>query len=136
MPFFQPLVGQNVLRIILLDEVLNDGTRLPQFHACIRILNRRDAAVGIEVDKWFRLDFLEPDAHNLVWNAEFFENDHDLPRVRARSFGFVVNGTAITSSVIRWVNSRIDQTRIGFIIVDEAGNKLEVDSDEAATQML
>jgi hypothetical protein len=42
-----------VVLVVSIDKVFDDGSRLPERHARIRILNDRYTAIGIDFSEWF-----------------------------------------------------------------------------------
>lgn len=83
---------QPALRIILLDEVQDNGAALPQREPRVRVLDGGHAAVGVEGDEGRLLDVVEFEGDDFVGQAEFFEDDEDFVGVGARCLGGSVSG--------------------------------------------
>ena len=45
-----------VVLVVILDQVLEDGARLPESDTCIWVFNGRDTAIGVDVDIRLLLD--------------------------------------------------------------------------------
>jgi hypothetical protein len=71
------------LRVVLLDQVLNNGTRLPEREVLIGVLDRRHAAVGVQLDEVGALDFGELHVLEVVGEAHLLGEHADLGRVGA-----------------------------------------------------
>jgi len=76
-------IAQRVLRIVRLEQVLDDGAALPQREARVRVLERRHAAVGVQLFERGRLQLGELLHFGFVGEVQFVEDDGDLPRVGA-----------------------------------------------------
>jgi hypothetical protein len=90
----QPLLGEVgllgtgleadfALGVVLLDEVLDDGTRFPQCEVGVWVYDCGHAAVGVELGEGFALDVGELDIVQVVWDAELFSDHADLGGVGA-----------------------------------------------------
>jgi len=91
-----------VLLVLLLDEVEDDGTRLPEGEVGVGVLDGWQAAVWVDGEiRWF-LDVFPWDPNCLVRKAEFLKENLDLGRVRATSApefdGFELGGGAHSRS--------------------------------------
>lgn len=71
-----------VLLVVALDNVLDDGARLPQDEVVVvGVLDGRQAPVGVDLEKGRLLGVLDGDG--LVGDGELLEGDEDLARVGA-----------------------------------------------------
>lgn len=70
-----------VLGVILLNKVLDDGTRFPNGKASVGVLNGGHTAIGVDREVGLLLQFWEADVVNLIRQAEFFQKHDDLWRV-------------------------------------------------------
>ena len=73
-----------VLRVVALDEVLEDGAGLPEGDVGVGVVDGGDAAVGVDGEVFGLLDVREVDGVYFVGNAEFAEQDGDFGRVGAK----------------------------------------------------
>jgi hypothetical protein len=73
-----------IVRVVLLDQVLDYGARFPENEIGVRIFDGWVAAIGINVDEGLLLDVIEFEGVYIIWDAEFFEEDDDFPGVWAR----------------------------------------------------
>lgn len=79
------LQGQRVECIICLDEVLDDGARLPKSKIVIVWINYdRRATIGVKLEEGLALDVLDLDF--VIRNAKLFQRDQDFERVWAASY--------------------------------------------------
>ena len=90
----QPLLGvvelgrsgcetQAVLRVVALDEVLEDGAGLPEGEVRVGVVDGGDAAVGVDGEVFGLFDVRQVNGVYLVGKAEFPEHDGDFGRVGA-----------------------------------------------------
>lgn len=85
-PSHQVGVCELLIRVVLLNKVLNDRPRLPQGKIGVRVLDGGVAPIRIDVRERPLLYVLKLERVDLVWNGEFLENDNYLPRIRTRCF--------------------------------------------------
>ena len=93
--------GDLVLRVVGLEEVLNDSPGLPDRDILVRVFDHGREAVRIELCcEWrFLLVRCVPDS-GLVGNGQLIEDESDFPRVRAAWKWSVDEWTASTSQVL------------------------------------
>ena len=72
-----------VLRVVLVGDVLEDSTRLPQSDVRVGVVNSWHAPVGVDGEVFGLLEVGEPDILNLVGDAEFPKDHGDFWRVWA-----------------------------------------------------
>lgn len=70
-----------VVWVVLVDEVQQDGTGLPQCRVRVWVMDCGQPAVGVDSQEFGRLDVAEGVGHDLVGGAEFSEDDGDFWRV-------------------------------------------------------
>lgn len=75
--------AEPVVRVVLVDQVQQDGARLPQRDARVGVLDRGDPPVRVDRDVVGLFDVAEGDWRDLVGDAEFFEDYRDFGRVGA-----------------------------------------------------
>lgn len=73
--------AQSLVDIILVDHVFDNGPRFPERNARVGVFERRDAAIGVDLDKLGGLGVLETDLNNFVVQVQFIEDHADLGRV-------------------------------------------------------
>lgn len=73
-----------LLRVVLLDEVLVDGSRLPKGETGVRVFDGRDAAVGVDVYERRFLHVIEAERFELVVKGEFLKEENGFPAIGAR----------------------------------------------------
>lgn len=69
--------------VVLFDEVLYDGPRLPEREARVRVLDGRHATVGVELEVRFLLHLRELDGFELEGDAQLLEDHADFDGVGA-----------------------------------------------------
>lgn len=69
-------IAEIVLLVVGIEEILDDGARLPQRDTCVRIFQGREAAVGIDADVWL---FMCLWVFCLERQIELIEDDHHFP---------------------------------------------------------
>ena len=74
---------QAALRVVALDEVLEDGAGLPEGDVGVGVVDGGDAAVGVDGEVFGLLDVREGNGVYVVGKAEFLEHDEDFGRVGA-----------------------------------------------------
>jgi hypothetical protein len=79
-------VCELLLFVVLLNKVLNDGSRLPQDQPRVRILDGGIAPVGIDIRKRLFLHVFEFEGLDLIWHVKLFEDDNNFPGIRTRGF--------------------------------------------------
>lgn len=84
--------ADGVLFIVCLDQVLHDGTRLPQVDSSVGVLNGGDTAVGVDLLERLLLHLRELEELGFVRKAEFLEDGHHLPGVGASDMAVEDNG--------------------------------------------
>lgn len=72
-------IAELVLLIVRLEQVLDDGAALPDLHARGRVFDGWDAAVGVDGLEGVFFEVGEVHELGFVGDAEFFEEDGDLP---------------------------------------------------------
>jgi hypothetical protein len=75
-----------VLRVVLLDDVLQYSAGFPKYEAGVWIFDGRSTAIGVEIGKGLLLDEGMVERVDVVGQAEFFEKEDRFPRVRARGW--------------------------------------------------
>jgi hypothetical protein len=75
------LIGDFVIFIVHLHEVLDDCTALPQHGVSVGVFESRHTAIGVQAEEWLLLDLCHADLFYLIGNAEFEDNDQDFQRV-------------------------------------------------------
>lgn len=84
--------ADGVLLIVCLDQVLHDGTRLPQVDSSVGVLDGRDTAVGVDLLERLLLHLGELEDLGFVRKAELLEDGHHLPGVGAGDMAVEDNG--------------------------------------------
>ena len=84
--------ADGVLLIVCLDQVLHDGTRLPQVDASVGVLDGGDTAVGVDLLERLLLHLGELEELGFVWDVEFLEDGDHLPGVGAGDMAVEDNG--------------------------------------------
>jgi len=77
------LEAQLALRVVALDEVLDDGARLPDGDAGVGVVDGWEPAVGVDGEVLGLLDVCHRDGFGFVGDPELFEDHGDLGRVGA-----------------------------------------------------
>lgn len=66
------------------DQVVNNGTRLPQSDSSVGVLDGWCPAIGVDTDEWLLLKDREVHVLRLIRNTQLFEDDGHLPWVWAQ----------------------------------------------------
>ena len=69
--------------VVGVDQILDDGARLPQRQAGVRILDGRNATIGIDIDEGFFLDDAEIDHLCIIRETELLKDDGHFPWIGA-----------------------------------------------------
>jgi hypothetical protein len=77
----QVRVRKFLLRVVLLDEVLDDGSRFPQDEIGVWVFDGGVAAVGVDVCERLLLHIAEFERIDLVWDGELLKDQDDFPWV-------------------------------------------------------
>ena len=72
-------ITQLVLLVVRFQQILNDGSRLPEVVARVRVLNGWDSAVWVDVLERRILQLTEVHDLGFVWEIELLEHYGDLP---------------------------------------------------------
>ena len=72
---------QSLLRVVAIDQILDNGTGLPQSNAGIGVVDGWQPTVGINGDVLGLLDIRERNSVDLIWKAEFLQEDGDFVRI-------------------------------------------------------
>ena len=70
-----------VVRVVAFHQVEDDGRGLPEREVGVGIVDRWEAAIGVDLGVFFSLDVGDGDEDWFVWEAEFFEGHCDFGRV-------------------------------------------------------
>jgi hypothetical protein len=65
-PVVERVVGQPLVCVVHLDQVLVDGARLPQCQTRVGVLDGRHTPVGVDIGKRLLLDVVEAERLDLV----------------------------------------------------------------------
>ena len=69
---------QSVFRVVALDEILDDGTGLPQGDVGVGVVDGWEPTVGVDGEVFGLLDIGESDGDDFVRETEFFQHDGDF----------------------------------------------------------
>ena len=90
----QPLVREMVLfrvwgeaefvrLVVLRNQILDNGARFPDCNVRVRVMERREAAVGVQGEILGFLDAVHGNVLGFEGEVEFFEDEHDFENVGA-----------------------------------------------------
>lgn len=65
-------MGKLAFFVILLDEIEENCSTLPECEASVRVINGGDASIGVDVDVRWVFDIGEADGVDLVRDSELF----------------------------------------------------------------
>jgi hypothetical protein len=82
-------MGQALLCVVHLDQVLVDGARLPQGDVRVGVFNGGNAPIGVDVNEGLLLDVVEAEGLELVVDSELFEDEDGLSKGGAENGAMV-----------------------------------------------